>query len=241
MGQVLKDELIEKLNKAFPLAARVSLGNLLDDAIAGAFMEKNILPLNVEPGINLSDVILHRAQDFRGVWDASTNTPALTNNGVGGGNGDFFIVSVAGSTVIDGINTWRQRDWIINNGSTWERSPNIIGASAFTLTLRGVLGQADDQLSFIVENPFKLSQIRFSVSAANPPTGADAIIDIRKNGASIFNVPDRPKILAGQSTGLSGVPITTNFDIGDEVNIDVKQIGSTNPGGSHAYIGFIPV
>ena len=42
---------------------------------------------------------------FQGTWNASTNTPTLTSGS--GTTGNFYIVSVAGSTNLDGITDWK--------------------------------------------------------------------------------------------------------------------------------------
>lgn len=65
---------------------------------------------------------------YKGSWNASTNTPTITS-GVGV-NGDFYIVSVAGSTMIDGINTWAVGDQIRFNGTVWQRIPNSSAVSS---------------------------------------------------------------------------------------------------------------
>jgi hypothetical protein len=59
--------------------------------------------------------------NYKGLWNANTNNPTLTSGGGGGVKNDFYIVSDAGSTLIDGVNTWNVGDWIIHNGSIWER------------------------------------------------------------------------------------------------------------------------
>ena len=56
---------------------------------------------------------------YQGSWNASTNTPALAS-GVGV-NGEYYIVSVAGSTNLDGITDWIVGDWAIFNGATWQK------------------------------------------------------------------------------------------------------------------------
>jgi len=58
-------------------------------------------------------------QSYKGLWNADTNTPTI-QSGVGTA-GDFYIVSVAGTTEIDGINTWNVGDRIEFNGTVWER------------------------------------------------------------------------------------------------------------------------
>lgn len=59
------------------------------------------------------------ALNYKGTWNASTNTPTLAS-GVGT-KGDYYVVSVAGSTTLDGISTWGVGDWVVFNGSVWQR------------------------------------------------------------------------------------------------------------------------
>jgi len=59
---------------------------------------------------------------YKGTWNASTNSPTITSSS--GNKGDYYVVSVAGSTNIDGITSWNIGDWIIFNGSVWEKVDN---------------------------------------------------------------------------------------------------------------------
>ncbi len=59
---------------------------------------------------------------YQGSWNASSNTPTITS-GVGT-QGHYYIVSVAGSTNIDGVSDWQVGDWIIFNGTTWDKIDN---------------------------------------------------------------------------------------------------------------------
>jgi hypothetical protein len=56
---------------------------------------------------------------YDGVWDAATNTPTLAS-GVGD-SGHYYVVSVAGSTNLDGITDWQPGDWVIFNGAAWQK------------------------------------------------------------------------------------------------------------------------
>ena len=47
---------------------------------------------------------------YQGVWDANANNPSLAS-GVGT-TGDYYIVSVAGTTTLDGISSWEIGDEI---------------------------------------------------------------------------------------------------------------------------------
>ena len=57
--------------------------------------------------------------DFQGSWNASTNSPTLASSV--GTNGEFYIVSIAGTTDLNGITNWGIGDWAIFNGTVWQR------------------------------------------------------------------------------------------------------------------------
>lgn len=57
---------------------------------------------------------------YRGLWNAATNTPVLTSGT--GTMGDYYIVSIDGSTNLDDITTWVASDYVIFNGTKWERA-----------------------------------------------------------------------------------------------------------------------
>ena len=59
------------------------------------------------------------ALNYKGTWNADTNTPTLAS-GVGT-QGDYYVVSVAGATDLDGITNWGVGDWAAFNGSVWQR------------------------------------------------------------------------------------------------------------------------
>lgn len=59
---------------------------------------------------------------YKGTWDAATNNPTLAS-GVGS-KGDYYYVSVAGSTNLDGITDWQIGDLALFNGTTWQKIDN---------------------------------------------------------------------------------------------------------------------
>ncbi len=60
---------------------------------------------------------------YKGTWNASTNTPTLASGT--GTTGNFYIVSVAGNTNLDGITDWQVGDWAIfvevGGTDTWQK------------------------------------------------------------------------------------------------------------------------
>jgi hypothetical protein len=59
---------------------------------------------------------------YQGTWNATTNSPALVSSV--GTSGQYYVVSTAGSTELDGVSDWQSGDWVIFNGSAWEKSDN---------------------------------------------------------------------------------------------------------------------
>jgi hypothetical protein len=88
------------------------------------------LPSSIITGLN-----------YQGQWNAATNTPTITS-GVGK-NGDFYIVSVAGNTNIDGTNSWAVGNWIIFEGTKWDK----VEFETLVLSVNGQTGNVNLQAS----------------------------------------------------------------------------------------------
>jgi hypothetical protein len=72
---------------------------------------------------------------YQGVWNASTNTPTLAS-GVGT-KGNYYKVSVSGTTAVDGLSQWNAGDVIIFDGSTWDK---IDGLASEVISVAGRVG-----------------------------------------------------------------------------------------------------
>jgi hypothetical protein len=77
------------------------------------------------------------ALNYAGTWNASTNTPTLVSSV--GTKGDYYVVSVAGSTNLNGTTLWGVGDWAVFNGSIWEKvdagdTTNVTSLTVTTLT-----------------------------------------------------------------------------------------------------------
>jgi hypothetical protein len=82
--------------------------------------------LKVATSLNLNGPVY-----YQGTWDANANTPFL-QSGVGF-SGEYYIVSVAGNTTLDGYTNWQVGDWAVFNGALdkWVK----VGSSALGTTL----------------------------------------------------------------------------------------------------------
>lgn len=78
---------------------------------------------------------------YDGTWNASTNTPTLAS-GVGN-SGHYYIVSVAGTTDLNGVTDWQPGDWAIFNGAVWQKidqSWATAGANNNITSMTGITG-----------------------------------------------------------------------------------------------------
>ena len=76
---------------------------------------------------------------------------------------------------------------------------------------------------------FTISEVYIEVKEA--PTGATLIVDVNKNGTTIFtDQAKRPTIADGGTTATSGAPDVTALVKDDAITVDVDQVGSTDAG-----------
>lgn len=74
-----------------------------------------------------------------------------------------------------------------------------------------------------------LTITKVRVSAGTAPTGSALIVDVKKNGTTVFPTTAKPQVAATANTG-TAVPDTTAFANGDYLTVDVTQVGSTVAG-----------
>lgn len=155
---------------------------------------------------------------YRGTWNATTNSPALTSSV--GTSGYYYVVSVAGGTNLNGITDWKVGDWVIFQGSVWQKVDNTDSVSsvngfvgAVVLTKGNIgLGNVDD------------------TSDANKPvsTATQTALNLKANiSGQAFSGNISAPNLSGTNTGdktlaeLGGVPTTRTITI-NGVNQDLS-------------------
>lgn len=82
------------------------------------------------------------ALNYKGTWNATTNSPALAS-GVGT-KGDYYVVSTAGTTTLDGISNWGIGDWAVFNGSVWQRVEGGADLNGVNLSVTGTTTLSGD-------------------------------------------------------------------------------------------------
>jgi hypothetical protein len=125
VGEVVAPDLAERIKvitngggtSQFVLDTLASLQSQIDNLIpsqtgnAGKFLTTD--------GTDISWASVAGGLSYQGTWNASTNTPTLASST--GVNGYYYIVSTAGSTNLDGITDWQIGDWLLFNGTVWQK------------------------------------------------------------------------------------------------------------------------
>lgn len=76
--------------------------------------------------------------NYLGTWNASTNSPTLASSVGPSSPGSYYVVSVAGTTTLNGISDWTVGDWVIWSGSVWQKLEG--GATTVTVATTNVVG-----------------------------------------------------------------------------------------------------
>lgn len=108
------------------------------------------------------------------------------------------------------------------------------GAGTIKTTLSfavvGTLAVGTDKAPTILA-PITLTIVKVKLVVKTAPTGAAIIMDVNKNGTTIFTTQaNRPQIAIDATTGNSGTPDVTALAETDKLTIDVDQVGSTVAG-----------
>jgi len=94
------------------------------------------------------------------------------------------------------------------------------------------------QAQALISGTFTISKVKIYADTA--PTGASILVDVNKNGVTIFTTQaNRPEIAIAGHAADSGVPDVTGLVEGDRVSVDIDQVGSTIPGGSDLLVTII--
>ena len=194
---------------------------------------------------------------FEGNWNAATDNPDLS--GLSPNNGQFWIVSVAGSTNLDGITDWKVGDWAIyvDNGAgtdAWQKVDNTSILSGSGSSGRMTFWTGASSLSSDADLTYNSSTNVLTAGSGNSTNWTDAynnkITGFSDSGSSTvtltltqqdggtlstaFAVPqgDITAVSAGSGIsggGTSGSITITNSDRGSSQNI-YKNFTADNGG-----------
>jgi len=165
------------------------------------------------------------ALNYKGTWDASTNTPTLAS-GVGV-KGDYYVVSVAGSTTLDGISNWGVGDWVTFNGTAWQR----------------VEGGADGNfVNLLVSGTSTLSGLTASTALAL--NSSKEVVSVTNTGSGSNVLATSPTITTPTSSGGASLAalIHSFYSTGygqDSVLITAGDVQGWNANGTVLYVSKI--
>jgi hypothetical protein len=172
------------------------------------------------------------ALNYKGTWNASANTPALASGT--GTKGDYYVVSVAGSTTLDGISNWGIGDWATFNGSIWQRVEGGADLNGVNLTVSGTATLSGATASsLVVTNASK-------VLTTSTNTAWDGLT------LSLINAGDADAKIELKVGGAGGDPSMKMFDRSANVNIELicdtssadrrfDFYGKTRPGADNSF------
>jgi len=138
---------------------------------------------------------------FQGTWNANTNTPTITS-GVGS-LGYFYIVNVAGNTTIDGNTGWQVGDWILFDGTVWQKVDNTDAVTS----VNGQTGAVVLTTTNISEGTnlyYTNARARQAISLTTTGSSGAATYS---NVTGVLNIPQYTL------TGLGGVPSSRTLTI----------------------------
>jgi len=138
---------------------------------------------------------------YQGTWNALTNTPTLTSSV--GTQGYYYIVSVAGNTVLDGISDWNVGDWAIFDGTAWQQVDN----TDTVVSVNGQVGIVVLTTTDIAEGTnLYYTDTRARASLTLTTTGSSGA-STYNNLTGAFNIPNYTL------SGLGGVPSSRQLSI----------------------------
>ena len=155
--------------------------------------------INYSPPLIVSGTV-----NYDGTWDASTNTPTLNNPPAGSTKGDYYVVSVAGTQF---SLSFAVGDWIISNGTAWEKVDLTDAVSSVFGRTGAVVGVSTDYSSVGLTNT--------AIGASSPSTGAFTTVSATT-----------PIAVASGGTGVSTSTGTTNVVLSNSPTLVTPDLGT---------------
>jgi hypothetical protein len=171
--------------------------------------------LTVENGISVGSLTVGgetiTGLSYQGAWNANTNTPDITASPA---QGQFWIVSVDGSTNVGGITNWTTGDWALYDGSSWQRveggntdlSSGVTGQLAVA---NGGTGASDAATARTNLSAASAAQGALADTALQP---ADIGVSVQGYDATILTSSDIGSTVQGYDA-----TILTSSDIGSSI------------------------
>ena len=225
VGEVVAPDLAEKIKvitngggtSQVVLDTLASLQTQIDNLIPSQTGNSGkFLPTN---GSALSWANVAGGLSYQGTWNASTNTPTLAS-GVGT-NGYYYITATAGSTNLDGITDWQIGDWLMFNGTVWQK----IDQSNLVTSVNGQTGAVSLSTTNISEG----TNLYYTDVRARASVSAGTGISYSSATGVITNAsPDQTVALTGSgTTTVTGTYPNFTIASADSTTGTVTSVGGT--------------
>jgi hypothetical protein len=158
--------------------------------------------INYSPPLIVSGTV-----NYKGTWNASTNTPTLIDPPVASTKGDYYVVSTAGTqfSITFGVG-----DWIISNGTAWEKVDLTDAVSSVFGRTGAVVGDSTDYSAVGLTNT--------AIGASSPSTGA--FTSLSSSSTTTLNGTTIPasKTLVVTTDKLSALAATTSAELASVIS-----------------------
>ena len=223
----------------------------LNDVIIGTSGVLSSLAFNVANGVPKLDSnakilvsqLPNSVMEYKGTWDASTNTPTLVNGT--GNQGDVYLCNVAGTVNFGaGAIAFFVGDQVIYSGSIWQRASGATGTvTSVALTETGdslnITG-SPITTSGTINIGFNGTNLQYINGAGNlttfpiltgyvPYTGATTDLNL---GANLLKFTTEASDNASIGTTVSGSSSYFDFNLSDDNNQEEWRFRFTPSGGS---------
>jgi hypothetical protein len=195
----------------FAPAVQYTLPTATPSVLGGVKIDNNSIVIN--NGVISVGGALTSATIFKGSWDASTNTPALSNSlPAGVASGWEYIVSVAGTRDIGaGSTAYTVGDLVIYNGTSWSRIPGGNNVTAFNTRQGSITLTSSDVTTALGFTPYNSTNPSNHISltglsvTTNAASGGGSLSYSNTSGVFTFTPPN----LSNYLTSITSSNVTT--------------------------------
>jgi hypothetical protein len=208
----------------------------LQDVIIGTSGVLSSVAFDVANGVPRLDVngkilvsqLPNSVMEYKGVWNAATNTPTLANGT--GNQGDVYLCNVAGTVDFGaGPIAFVVGDQVIYSGSIWQRASGSTG----TVTSVAITESGDSlnitgspiTTSGTINIGFNGTNLQYVNGAGNLTTFPTLMTSVGLTMPSAFTVTNSPLTGAGGTLAVTGAGVASQYIRGDGTLADFPSSG----------------